>query len=119
MSEILGDNSLGLVLRGYNLIPNDALATKIGIYTPYIIEGIFQEHPEMVDKWLQTLHTESIRQKKLCHFENDISACFNIEVYEHFEKSYKSWEEGGLIRIMFSKDKAVWVSKKPLFVHAK
>ena len=64
MSEILQDKSLGLVLKGYNLIPNGSLATKIGIYTPLIIETLLQEHPEEVDKWLQKLHTESIRQKK-------------------------------------------------------
>ena len=119
MSEILQDKSLGLVLKGYNLIPNGSLATKIGIYTPMILETILQEHPEEIDKWLQKLHRESIHQKKLCLFENDTAACFNIEIYEHFEKSFKSWEEGGLIRIMLTIDKPVWVSKKPLFIHAK
>jgi hypothetical protein len=119
MSEILQDKSLGLVLKGYNLIPNGSLATKIGIYTPLIIETILQEHPEEVDKWLRKLHTESIRQKKLCLFENDTAACFNIEFYDHFEKGFKSWEEGGLIKIMLTKDRSVWVSKKPLFIHAK
>ena len=74
MSEILQDKSLGLVLKGYNLIPNGGLATKIGIYTPLIIETILQEHPEEVDKWLQKLHAESIRQKKLCLFENDTAS---------------------------------------------
>ena len=55
MSEILQDKSLGLVLKGYNLIPNGSLATKIGIYTPMILETILQEHPEEIDKWLQKL----------------------------------------------------------------
>jgi hypothetical protein len=119
MSEILQDQSLGLALRGYNLIPNGSLATKIGIYTPFIVETLLQEHPEEVDKWLQKLHTEIIRQKKLCLFENDTAACFNFEIYEHFEKSFRSWEEGGSIRIMLTKDRPVWVSKKPLFIHAK
>ena len=67
MSEILQDKSLGLVLKGYNLIPNGSLATKIGIYTPLIIETLLQEHPEEVDKWLQKLHTESIRQKSYAY----------------------------------------------------
>ena len=35
------------------------------------------------------------------------------------KRAFKSWEEGGLIRIMLTKDKPVWVSKKPLFIHAK
>ena len=119
MSGILQDQSLGLALKGYNLVPNGSLATKIGIYTPLIVETLLQEHPEEVDKWLQQLHTEIIRQKKLCLFENDTAACFNTEIYEHFEKGYKSWEEGGLIRIMLTRDRPVWVSKKPLFIHAK
>lgn len=68
MSEILQDKSLGLVLKGYNIIPNGSLATKIGIYTPMILETILQEHPEEIDKWLQKLHRESIHQKKTMPF---------------------------------------------------
>lgn len=118
MSQIIQDKSLGLEIKGYNLIPNGSLATKIGIYTPLILQTILQEHPEQVDIWLQKLHKEAIRQKKLCHFENDTAACFNLEIYEHFEKSFKSWEEGGSIRIMLTKDRPMWVSKKPIFMHA-
>ena len=119
MSEILQDKSLGLVLKGYNLIPNGSLATKIGIYTPLIIETLLQEHPEEVDKWLQKLHTESIRQKSYAYSKTILLHALILKFMNISEKSFKSWEEGGLIRIMLTKDRPVWVSKKPLFIHAK
>jgi hypothetical protein len=115
MSEVLKDESLGLVLRGYNLVPNSLLATKIGVYTPEIIESILTQHPEIVDHWLQKLHIEYIKNKKNCNFENDATACYNLGVYEEFEKDLKSWEEGGLLKITLPRNKAIRISKYPIF----
>ena len=115
MSKILGEKSLGLLLRGYELIPNSLLATSIAVYTPEVVEAILTQHPEIVDTWLQRLHREYIANKKTCDFENDPTACFNLGVYEEFEKNLKSWEEGGLIKIMLPGNKAIRISKRPIF----
>ncbi len=56
MSHIFEDKSLGLSLRGYCVVPNSALETKIAIYTPEIVQSILLEHPEIVDRWLKELH---------------------------------------------------------------
>jgi hypothetical protein len=115
MDEILNDESLALILRGYDLAPNSSLATKIAIYTPEIMETILTQHPKIMDKWLQKLHKEYIDTKKICDFENDPTACFNLGTYEEFEKNLKSWEEGGLIKITLPANKVIRISKSPIF----
>ncbi len=105
---------LGLKLKGYGLVPNDALETKIAIYTPEIVQSILSEHPEILDRRLQNLHTEYISKKKLCDFENDPVACFTLSVYEEFEKHFKSWQDGGIIAITLPQDRAIRISKRPL-----
>jgi hypothetical protein len=115
MYELLNDESLALLLRGYDLIPNSPLVTKIAVYTPEIVETILTQHPEIVDRWLQKLHKEYIDNKKTCNFDNDPTACFNLGVYEEFEKTLKSWEEGGLIKIMLPESKVIRISKQPIF----
>ena len=120
MSEMLmKDDSLGLILRGYDLVPNASLATKIAVYTPEVVETILTQRPEIIDQWLQKLHREYINNKKICDFENDPTACFNLGIYEEFEKNLKSWEEGGIIKIMLPVKKAIRVSKSPIFSLAK
>jgi hypothetical protein len=114
MTNIFEDESLGLKLRGYNIVPNSALETKIAIYTSEIVQSILLEHPDIVDSWLQKLHDEYIHKKKLCDFENDPVACFTLSVYEQFEKHFKSWEDGGLITINMPTGNVIRVSKKPL-----
>jgi hypothetical protein len=114
MANAFEDNSLGLRLKGYSLIPNDALETKIAIYTSEIVQSILSEHPEIIDRWLQKLHNEYINNKRSCDFENDPVACFNLPAYEEFERHFKSWEEGGMIAIVLPYGKAIRVSKKPL-----
>lgn len=114
MTNAFEDDALGLKLRGYAIVPNGFLEMKIGIYTPEIAESILLEHPEIVDKWLQKLHLEYIKNKKQCDFENDPVACFTLSVYEQFEKSFKSWEDGGLIAITLPQGKVIRVSKRPL-----
>ncbi|HKZ60954.1 MAG TPA: hypothetical protein VJZ68_00875 [Nitrososphaera sp.] len=114
MTNAFEDGFLGLKLRGYILAPNDALETKIAIYTPEIVQAILAEHPEIVDRWLQDLHTEYINKKKLCDFENDPVACFTLSVYEEFEKHFKSWQDGGIIAITLPQDRVIRISKKPL-----
>jgi hypothetical protein len=37
---IFEDSALGLDIRGYKLVPNDALLTRICIYTPEIVEAV-------------------------------------------------------------------------------
>lgn len=114
MANAFEDESLGLKLKGYSLVPNDALETKIAIYTPEIVQSILSEHPEILDRWLQSLHTEYISKKKLCDFENDPVACFTLSVYEEFEKHFKSWQDGGIIAITLPQDRAIRISKRPL-----
>jgi hypothetical protein len=108
------DGSLGLKLKGYGLVPNDALETRIAIYTAEIVQSILSEHPEIVDRWLQNLHSEYISKKKSCDFENDPVACFTLSDYEEFEKHFKSWQDGGIIAITLPQDRVVRISKKPL-----
>jgi hypothetical protein len=108
------DESLGLRLKGYRLVPNDALETKIAIYTLEIVQSILSEHPEVIDRWLQKLHSEYINKKRSCDFENDPVACFNLSVYEEFERHFESWEDGGMITIVLPYDKVIRVSKNPL-----
>ncbi len=119
MSQAFEDRSLGLKLKGYSIVPNDALETKIAIYTPEIVQSILSEHPEIVDNWLLNIHEEYIAKKKLCEFDNDPVACFNLSLYEEFEKHLKSWNDGGMIAISLPGDKAIRVSKKPLISFAR
>jgi hypothetical protein len=114
MANAFDDQSLGLRLKGYHLVPNDALETKIAVYTLEIVQSILSEHPEIVDRWLQKLHSEYINKKKSCDFENDPVACFSLSAYEEFERHFKSWEDGGMIAIILPHDNVIRVSKKPL-----
>ena len=114
MASAFDDDALGLKLKGYSIVPNEFLETKIGIYTPEIVESILTEHPEVVDKWLGALHAEYISKKKQCDFENDPVACFTLSAYEIYDKSFKSWEDGGLIAITLPRGKVIRVSKRPL-----
>jgi hypothetical protein len=115
MSHAFADSSLGLKLKGYSIVPNNALETKIGIYTADITQSILQEHPEFVDGWLEKLHQEYIAKKKACEFDSDPVACFNLSIYEEFEKHLESWNDGGLIAISLPGDRVIRVSKRPLF----
>ena len=118
MASSFEDDALGLKLKGYSIVPNEFLETKIGIYTPEIVESILMEHPEVVDKWLGALHAEYISKKKQCDFDNDPVACFTLSAYEIYEKSFKSWEDGGLIAITLPRGKVIRVSKSPLITIA-
>lgn len=114
MTSAFEDDSLGLKLKGYALVPNGVLETKIAVYTPEIVQSILSEHPEIVDRWLQKLHSEYISMKKSCDFENDPVACFSLSVYEAFERHFKSWQDGGIISITLPLGRIITVSKKPL-----
>lgn len=114
MTGIFEDDSLGLRLKGYALVPNEMLETKIAVYTPEIVQSILSEHPEIVDRWLQKLHREYVSMKKSCDFENDPVACFSLSVYEAFERHFKSWEDGGIISITLPQKRIIRVSKDPL-----
>jgi hypothetical protein len=114
MENVFEDELLGLELKGYSLVPNGALETKIAIYTPEIAQSILSEHPEIIDRWLQGLHGEYISRKKRCDFENDPVACFTLSAYEEFERHFKSWHDGGLIGIALPQGGAIRISKKPL-----
>ena len=114
MPSAFEDDALGLALKGYSIVPNDALETKIAIYTPEIVESILLENPELVDRWLQKLHAQYISNKKSCDFENDPVACFTLSVYEQFEKHFKSWNDGGLIAITLPRARTIRITKQPL-----
>ena len=108
------DESLGLKLKGYILVPNDALETKIAVYTPEVVQSILVEHPEVAGRWLSKLHSEYISKKKSCDFENDPVACFTLSVYEEFEKHFKSWQDGGMIAISLPGNRSISISSRPL-----
>jgi hypothetical protein len=114
MTNVFGDDSLGLKLKGYRLVPNEALETKIGVYTLEIAQSVLSEHPEIIDRWLQKLHNEYISKKRSCDFDNDPVACFNLSAYEEFERHFKSWEDGGMIAIVLPRENVIRVSKRPL-----
>jgi hypothetical protein len=114
VTNVFDDESLGLKLKGYGLVANSALETKIAIYTPEIVQSILSEHPEIVERWLQNLHSEYISKKKSCDFDNDPVACFTLSAYEEFEKHFKSWQDGGIIAITLPHDRVIRISKKPL-----
>jgi hypothetical protein len=114
VATVFEDESLGLRLKGYSLVANSALETKIAIYTPEIVQSILSEHPEIIDRWLQNLHSEYISKKKSCDFDNDPVACFTLAAYEEFERHFNSWQDGGIIAIILPKDSAIRISKNPL-----
>jgi hypothetical protein len=118
MASAFEEDSLGLKLKGYAIVPNEFLETKIGIYTPEIVESILTEHPGIMDKWLNRLYTEYISKKKQCDFENDPVACFTLSAYEQYDKNFRSWDDGGLIAITLPRGRVIRVSKKPLITIA-
>ena len=111
MSEDLKDSSLGLVVKGYDLIPNKPLLYRIGLYSADIVESILNSHPEIVEVWLQKLQEEYSIIKKSCDLDQDPSACFNISFYEEFIKNLSNYENGGSIKISVTKKKFIWLSK--------
>lgn len=113
--SILNDEGLGLRLKGYDIVPNEALATTIAVYTPEIIQSILNEQPEVVHSWLQKLHSEYTKYKRYCDLENDLGACFDLGLYEEFEKRLKEWEEGLSIKIKLGNNKFLVTSKVPLY----
>ena len=112
------DEVLGLMLKGYSVVPNKFLEMKIEVYTPEIVETVLTEHPEIVDRWLQRLHAEYVSKKKQCDFDNDPVACFTLSAYEQYDKSFRSWDDGGLFAITLPRGKVIRVSKKPLITVA-
>lgn len=115
MSTAFEDDRLGLVLKGYDLVPNAALETMIAVYTPEVAQTVLEEHPEIVDRWLEKIHKEYLEKMRSCEFEQDPVACFNVSLYEEFEKHFKSWQDGGIIAIHLPRNRTVRFSKKPLF----
>jgi hypothetical protein len=103
----LGDSSCGLDIRGYKLVPNDALLTKIAIYTPEIVEAILSDHSEIVDTWLSKLHEKYLTLKKSCEFDSNPVACFNMPPLEQFETHFQLWQDGGIITISIKGGKVI------------
>ncbi len=113
MLERLNDASLGLVRRGNLLIPNEYFQTLISVYTPQIVEAVLNEHTEVVQNWLDKLHSEYITAKRSCSTENDPIACYSLPTYDEFERQYASWQDGGLIEISLPEGSAIWVRNTP------
>ncbi len=103
----LGDSSCGLDVRGYKLLPNDALLTKIAVYTPEIIEAILSDHSEIVDTWLSKLHEKYLTLKKSCELDSNPVACFNMPSLEQFEIQFQLWQDGGMITISIEGGKVI------------
>lgn len=115
-TTVFGQNDrLGLVLKGYDIVPNAALETTIAVYTLEVAQTILDEHPEIVERWLEEIHKEYLEKKRSCEFEQDPVACFNVTQYEEFEKHFKSWQDGGIIAIHLPRKRILRVSKRPLF----
>lgn len=115
MSEALRDKRLGLVLKGYDLVPNAALETVIAVYTAEVVQTILYENPGIMDGWLQKLDKEYAEKKKSCELDNDPLACYTVSFYEQFEKHFKSWQDGGIIAIKLPRNRIINLSKRPLF----
>jgi hypothetical protein len=111
MSEDLKDSSLGLIVNGYELIPNKPLLYRIGLYSADIVESILNSNPEILERWLKKLQDEYSILKKRCDLDQDPSACFNLGFYEEFEKNLVNYENGGSLKISVTKKKFIWVSK--------
>jgi hypothetical protein len=111
MSEDLKDSSLGLIVNGYELIPNKPLLYRIGLYSADIVESILNSNPEILERWLKKLQDEYSILKKRCDLDQDPSACFNLGFYEEFEKNLVNFENGGSLKISVTKKKFIWVSK--------
>src|SRR5215203_3155479 len=103
----LGDSSCGLDIRGYKLVPNDALLIKIAVYTPEIVKAILSDHLEIIDTWLSKLHERYLTLKKSCEFDSNPVACFNIPPLEQFETHFQVWKEGGIITISIKGGKVI------------
>lgn len=113
--ELLKDEKLGLLqLRNNDIIPNPELQMKISEFSEDIISSLLKENPDIIDNWLQKLHSEYIKSGENCNFEDDISACLHLGIYIIFERNFESWENGKSIKIMLSKDKPIWMSKNLL-----
>lgn len=121
----LDDPSCALDIRGYKLVPNNALLIKIAVYTPEIVEAILSGHSEIVDTWLSKLHEKYLTLKKSCEFDSNPVACFNIPPLEHFEIHFQLWQEGGIITISIEEGKVIRIinekreerKKHPLQLH--
>ena len=111
MSQDLRDPSNGLVLKGYDIIPNKPLLYRIALYSADIVETILNTNPEIVKLWLDKLQDEYSEIKKRCDLEQDPSACFNLGFYEEFEKNLANYENGGSLKISITKNKSIWISK--------
>ena len=111
MSEDLKDSSLGLVVNGYELIPNKPLLYRIGLYSADIVESILNSNPEILERWLKKLQDEYSILKKRCDLDQDPSACYNLGFYEEFKKNLVNFENGGSLKISVTKKKFIWVSK--------
>jgi hypothetical protein len=109
------DDRLGLMLKGYELVPNPALETMIAVYTLEVAHTILDENPEIVERWLEKIHKEYLEKMRCCEFEQDPVACFNVSLYEEFEKHFKSWQDGGIITLHLPGNRAISLSRKPLF----
>ena len=110
--ELLKDEKLGLLqLRNHDIIPNPELQMKISEFSEDIISSLLKQNPDIIDSWLQKLHSEYIKSGENCNFEDDLSACLHLGIYIIFERSFENWENGKPIKIMLSKDKSLWISK--------
>lgn len=110
--ELLKDEKLGLLqLRNRDIIPNPELQMKISEFPEDIISSLLKENPDIVDNWLQKWHSEYIKSGENCNFEDDLSVCLHLGIYIIFERNFETWENGKSIKIMLSKDKAIWINK--------
>jgi len=100
-------SKMGLAIRGYELVPNKALLTKISLYAPEVVESVLSEHPEIVDAWLKQLHYKYVASKRSCELENDPIACFNLLPLKQFEEHFQSWKDDGIIRLSLPGGKAI------------
>ena len=111
MSEDLKDSSLGLVVNGYDLIPNKPLLYRIALYSADIVESILNSNPDILEPWLKKLQEEYSAIKKRCDLDQDPSACYNLGFYEEFQKNFTNFENGGSLKISVTKKKFIWVRK--------
>ena len=80
-----------MLQRRYDeIIPNPSLQKKISEYPENVISNFLIENPDVIDFWLQKLHYEYIRSEENCKFEDDLTACFHLGIYEIFKANFAS-----------------------------
>lgn len=112
---LLKEDKLGLLQqRNGEIIPNPFLQMKFSKYAENVISSFLNENSDVVDLWLQKLHAEYTKNRDDCKFEDKITACFHLGIYEIFEMNFERWIKGKSIKIVIGKNKEISLRNNPI-----